>query len=464
MADHQADALQNAIENDLAFIGVGANFFHAVDKSYWKQFPFYAKQVVENSNSLIALQWLQRVEYDQVKSSVEDIKAVNPDFEIFTITSTGKKVIGNILPDNKPLFILSDIYPKTDENLSLLGFYSSRERFDLVLNDLITHERPNISDKLRLLQDGYDKSVSKSGLLVYHPVFSYDSHEFLGVVVGVLRSYIYFRDLVTKTASEMKMSLKVEDLGFDAYDDPLLFKSSDWDEIDGESISRKVVLPNREWQIDFKISETLLTWERSAVYSIAISGFFIACLIAYIIKFQSREKERLSVMLDNKTSELQWMAERDPLTQQYNRRIFNDDLKRHVQQKNDFALIGFDIDHFKLVNDTYGHLAGDEVLIHVTRLIVEKLLEEDKLYRSGGDEFCIISQLSDKLQLQSYLEEIRESIANSSFLYNKKPIFCSLSIGAVIYQGEEFDTLYHKMDKQMYCCKENGRNSVSIGD
>ena len=211
-------------------------------------------------------------------------------------------------------------------------------------------------------------------------------------------------------------------------------------------------------------SETLLTWERSAVYSIAISGFFIACLIAYIIKFQSREKERLSVMLDNKTSELQWMAERDPLTQQYNRRIFNDDLKRHVQQKNDFALIGFDIDHFKLVNDTYGHLAGDEVLIHVTRLIVEKLLEEDKLYRSGGDEFCIISQLSDKLQLQSYLEEIRESIANSSFLYNKKPIFCSLSIGAVIYQGEEFDTLYHKMDKQMYCCKENGRNSVSIGD
>lgn len=464
MADRQADALQNAIENDLAFIGAGANFFHSVDQSYWDQFPFFAKQVIENSNSLIALQWLQRVEPDQVESYIESVKSTHSDFEVFTVLSTGERVTGNILEAGKPLFILSDIYPRTKQNLSLLGFYSSRERFDLVLNDLHTYERPNISDKVRLLQDGYDKSVSKSGLLVYHPVFSYDSHEFLGVVVGVLRSYIYFRDLVTKTASEMKMSLKVKDLGFDANDDPVLFKSEDWDDIDGESISRKVMLSNREWQIDFKLSATLLTWERTVLYSIALSGFLIACLIAYIISLQSREKERLSAMLERKTSQLKWMAERDPLTQQYNRRKFNDDLANQVKQKHKFSLIGFDIDHFKSVNDGYGHLAGDETLNHVTDLIVEQLLEGDKLYRSGGDEFCIISQLSDKTQLRSYLDKIRQRIASTSFLYKGQPICCSLSIGAVIYQGEESESLYNKMDKQMYCCKENGRNSVSIGD
>ncbi|MBO0236581.1 CHASE domain-containing protein, partial [Vibrio parahaemolyticus] len=121
---------------------------------------------------------------------------------------------------NEPIFIASDIYPRTPENLSLLGFYFSRKRFDLILDDISENGRANVSDKVRLLQDGYDKSIPKTGLLVFHPVFDFENKYLLGVVTGVIRSTVYFEDLITKTATELDMSVRVEDLGFDAADDP----------------------------------------------------------------------------------------------------------------------------------------------------------------------------------------------------------------------------------------------------
>ncbi len=213
LADRQAESLKLAVENDLEFIGAGANFFHSVDKSYWTQFPYYAKQVVGSSESLIALQWMQRVEPSELESYLAKTRQTFPDFQIFTVPKDGEKTFGYILKDDAPAYVATDIYPRTTTNLSLLGFYSSRLRFELILDDIITHDRANISDKVRLLQDGYDQSLEKTGLLVYHPVFSFDKQELLGVVVGVVRSTAYFDQLITKTATELDMSVKVEDKG-----------------------------------------------------------------------------------------------------------------------------------------------------------------------------------------------------------------------------------------------------------
>ena len=334
----------------------------------------------------------------------------------------------------------------------------------MILDDIIKNNRPNISDKVRLLQDGYDQSLEKSGLLVYHPVFSYDKHELLGVVIGVVRSTVYFDQLITKTATELDMSVKVEDMGFDAYDDPVLFKSADWDGLNGKVISRTIPLPNREWQVEFKLSESVSAWERSVLYGTGIAGLVIALLISYIVNLQSREKERLAVMLDSKTVELKRMAELDPLTQLLNRRVFNDNLLHYINGDVKFSLVGFDIDRFKLINDKYGHLAGDEALLHVTKLVNANLLDGDRFYRAGGDEFCILSQVTDKEELATYLDKLRGIVASSPFDYESTPIICSLSIGAAVHKGEDPESLFHKMDVQLYQSKKNGRNSVSIGD
>ena len=464
LADRQAESLKLAVENDLEFIGAGANFFHSVDKSYWTQFPYYAKQVVEGSQSLIGLQWMERVAPNELDAYLKKTRKTYPTFEIFTVPKDGPRTQGYILENSAPAFIATDIYPRTETNLSLLGFYSSRLRFELILDDIIKNNRPNISDKVRLLQDGYDQSLEKSGLLVYHPVFSYDKHELLGVVIGVVRSTVYFDQLITKTATELDMSVKVEDMGFDAYDDPVLFKSADWDGLNSKIISRTIPLPNREWQVEFKLSESVSAWERSVLYGTGIAGLVIALLISYIINLQSREKERLAVMLDSKTVELKRMAELDPLTQLLNRRVFNDNLLHYINGDVKFSLVGFDIDRFKLINDKYGHLAGDEALLHVTKLVNANLLDGDRFYRAGGDEFCILSQVTDKEELATYLDKLRGIVASSPFDYESTPIICSLSIGAAVHKGEDPESLFHKMDVQLYQSKKNGRNSVSIGD
>ncbi|MDF4797730.1 sensor domain-containing diguanylate cyclase, partial [Vibrio parahaemolyticus] len=351
-----------------------------------------------------------------------------------------------ILENNTPVYVATDIYPRTQANLSLLGFYFSRKRFDLIFDDISTNKRANVSDKVRLLQDGYDKSIPKSGLLVYHPVFDFENKNLLGVVTGVIRSTVYFEELITKTATELEMSVRVEDLGFDASDDPFLFQSENWDRISGKVISRTIQLPNRQWRIDFKLSDAVSAWERSILTGTTIAGLLIAFLISYIVNLQSREKERLAEMLDIKTVELKRMAELDPLTQLLNRRVFNDNLLNQINSGKPFSLVGFDIDHFKVINDKYGHLAGDEALLHVTRLVNANLNAGDRFYRAGGDEFCILSTVTDTEELEAYLEKLRGIVASSSFDYEEASIICTLSIGAVVHHDEDPENLYHKMD------------------
>ncbi|QJY41180.1 hypothetical protein HND97_09530 [Vibrio cholerae] len=73
--------------------------------------------------------------------------------------------------DDQAKYVLADIYPLNYDNRKLLGFYSERERFKRILTDIVVNRRPNVSDKVRLLQDGIDKSIVKESMLVYHPVF-----------------------------------------------------------------------------------------------------------------------------------------------------------------------------------------------------------------------------------------------------------------------------------------------------
>ncbi|MDW2194072.1 sensor domain-containing diguanylate cyclase, partial [Vibrio sp. 1641] len=267
-----------------------------------------------------------------------------------------------------------------------------------------------VSDKVRLLQDGYDKSIPKSGLLVYHPVFDSENKNLLGVVTGVIRSTVYFEELITKTATELEMSVRVEDLGFDASDDPFLFQSENWDRISGKVISRTIQLPNRQWRIDFKLSDAVSAWERSILTGTTIAGLLIAFLISYIVNLQSREKERLAEMLDIKTVELKRMAELDPLTQLLNRRVFNDNLLNQINSGKPFSLVGFDIDHFKKVNDTYGHPTGDEVIRRTSALLRKTARSSDICGRFGGEEFTVLLPHTNQEQACYFAERLRKRI------------------------------------------------------
>jgi len=465
LADQQAENLQQVVESDLHFIGAGANFYHSTERDNWSRFPVFAEELVSQSETLIALQWMQRVEEQDISRHITDVRGTFPGFELYTIPKDGPKTYGYIMPDNEPIYVASDIYPRNEANIGLLGFYSSRLRFQLVLDGLTATGEPNVSDKVRLLQDGLDKNLQKTGMLVYHPVFDIDNdQELIGVVVGVIRTTHYFEGLIKRTATEQDLLIKVIDMGFDAEDDPILYQSDAWDSTEGIEITKRVTLPNREWLVDFKLVNSVTDNERFVLTWITIAGFVIAALLSYIVLLLVREKEHLALLLDERTKELRFMVDHDSLTGLYNRRAFNRFLSDQVEREQTFALVGFDIDKFKSINDHFGHVAGDEMLVFVANTVQALLDEGDIFVRMGGDEFCIITATVDPDKLFAYLNNICRVVASSTHVFGENKIRCTLSVGAAIRMLETEEQILQAADAQLYKSKQAGRNCVTVAD
>lgn len=462
LAERNLKSLEVVIENDVQQIGSGANFFRASDKDNWANFKIFAQHTIDNSQSLVGLQWMQRVEVQDIEQHIENVSKLFPDYSIFTIPKDGVVTPGYILPNHEPIYVATDIYPRTEENTRLLGFYSSRKRFELILDGMTQSGEPNLSDKVRLLQDSLNQSDAKNGMLVYFPVFEFQTRELIGVVIGVIRTSAYFDNLVTKTSAEQTLLIQVVDVGFDAEDDPVLYQSEGWSLEQGAITEKVIHLPNRDWVVKFKMPQKFCFSDFIVLLGIFLAGFIISLLLAHIVKLQSRERERLSLMLADRTKELQFLVEHDSLTELLNRRAFNGYIEHVIGQSNPFSLVSFDIDHFKLINDQYGHVCGDEMLIHVAHIITSELKGGDCFYRIGGDEFSIISYCVDPVELECYLNQIRLVVERSRLVFGQNEISCTLSVGAVTHLDEDTETLLQKADIQLYHSKKHGRNRVSI--
>jgi len=157
----------------------------------------------------------------------------------------------------------------------------------------------------------------------------------------------------------------------------------------------------------------------------------------------------------------------DDLTQLYTRQFIDEELEREIQnakhQQHDLSLLILDLDHFKKINDTYGHTTGDEVLINFSSIIKSHLREGDFAGRFGGEEFIVILPHTDISSAQKYAETIR--VATESFQINKnhQPISITVSIGVACYQSQHGDNallLLEDADKALYQAKKQGRNQT----
>lgn len=460
-ATHQTLSLEAFIANDVAYIGSGANFFYSNEPENWDKFDRFAQQTINGSKSLIGLQWMQKVPADEIAEHTAQMKEKYPSYELFTIPKHEAKAFGYIL-DGEPAFIASDLYPNTQANDNVLGFYSSRERFKLVLDNIKQTRKANVSDKVRLLQDGLDQDTPKTGMLVYHPVFEGESDNLLGVVIGVVRTTYYFENLLASAVGDMDVYIRVTDTGFEAEDSPILFETEGYEAVSGHHITKTIELTNRDWKVDYKIDSCISFYGYLVLTGIVLVGTTISLLLAYIVNMQIREKERLYQMLDKRTEELRFLANHDSLTEVYNRRAFNKMLDKAIQRNEPFSLIGFDVDKFKGINDQFGHPAGDALLIHVIKLISVSLKEGDNLFRIGGDEFCIISSITNHEALDRYLQCILSTVSHSHCEHKGRQLSCTLSIGATIRTNEDIEALLQKTDSMLYLSKSNGRNRVTI--
>jgi diguanylate cyclase (GGDEF)-like protein len=162
------------------------------------------------------------------------------------------------------------------------------------------------------------------------------------------------------------------------------------------------------------------------------------------------------------------LASIDDLTKLGNRKFFNanfDDIYQIAGKYcKSFSLAALDIDHFKNINDTYGHPVGDFVLKELARWLKENIRSTDIPARTGGEEFAILLPETQKISAIQDLERLREEIASKSFVKpgEKNPLKITISVGVASFPEDSSDKeeLYKKADDALYLAKQKGRNRV----
>jgi diguanylate cyclase (GGDEF)-like protein/PAS domain S-box-containing protein len=168
--------------------------------------------------------------------------------------------------------------------------------------------------------------------------------------------------------------------------------------------------------------------------------------------------------------DVQQLAIRDALTEAYNRRHFfhlaNQILEQSIRYQRPVAILVLDIDHFKRINDAFGHITGDRVLKRFTTLCKQVTRASDILARYGGEEFVIFLPETTRRNAYSVAERLRQKVASTPVLDGEESIYMTVSIGVASYDplspAVSLDVLLGRADQSLYQAKQNGRNRVVL--
>ena len=182
--------------------------------------------------------------------------------------------------------------------------------------------------------------------------------------------------------------------------------------------------------------------------------------------FGSIQEEIKRVHAENQA--LMKKLRRDGLTGAYNRTAYEehlaDEFERMRRYERTFSLIIFDIDEFKSINDTFGHIVGDRCLREVARQVGDIIRQNDVLARYGGDEFVVLLPETNKLSGLEVAEKIRQRIEMTEFTFKGSilPMTISLGVTAAEPTDENVETVVHRADQAMYEAKRGGKNRIGI--
>jgi diguanylate cyclase (GGDEF)-like protein len=203
---------------------------------------------------------------------------------------------------------------------------------------------------------------------------------------------------------------------------------------------------------------------------IMILGYSISNGVGILLAIAQHRAARQAFFLQHtlreKTLQLKQLAYRDSLTDVFNRRAFQDHFRdfekiisRAENDKNYLILIAADIDHFKSVNDSFGHDVGDKVLIAFTTLIESLIRPQDKIYRFGGEEFMVLLQDCEVEIAVQRVEELMQLLNNNCLGVKEleQPVTCSFGITPIL-TTDTVDSVCIRADEALYVAKHNGRN------
>lgn len=229
---------------------------------------------------------------------------------------------------------------------------------------------------------------------------------------------------------------------------------------------RLLKVADRAYQLSFRPSQAFLEANERTLssYLIALFGAVLTLLMTLIVYLLTTQRMRALALVDERTQDLQWLNITDHLTGVYNRRHFEETMERLLgdttAHQRALSLIMLDVDHFKRINDQWGHQCGDEVLKALCTRIRSATRKTDLLCRTGGEEFTLICADSDAHDALALAQKLRGVVSDSPFAALGK-VTCSFGV-ATWKAPESFDLLVRRMDAALYRAKANGRDCVEV--
>ena len=184
-------------------------------------------------------------------------------------------------------------------------------------------------------------------------------------------------------------------------------------------------------------------------------------------KTKVQELEEKITTLEEKLNKTKIENMKDPLTGLLTRKSFTDEVVRiessYVRINTQYAVVFFDLDHFKKINDTYGHECGDVVLSTFGKILNKSIRDHDIVGRYGGEEFVAIIHFNLNRELLQFLKRIKTIVTEKSFLYKGQKIKVTFSAGVALRGSyDSYENTLQKADMLLYQAKENGRNKITL--
>lgn len=405
-----------AVDNSGKFTGISSDYF-----------KIFSELLNTNFNVVKTVSWTQSLEYaKERKCDILPIAMQTPERKAYMNFTTAYLKV--------PLIIATQINTPFIDNLQLLKNKKVAIPKGYAFAEILKNKYPDLDIiEVENIEEGLT-SVSKN------KVFGY---------IGTLPSVGY--QFQTNYNGELKIAGKFDEywelgIGVRNDDNTLL------------NIMQKVInsLTPKEQQ-NILNNWISIKYENRVDYSLIFKILFITVLIVSIFIYWNRK-------LEKSKKELERISITDPLTQVYNRlyldKSYNDEVQRTKRYNNSFSIILVDIDHFKEINDTYGHSIGDDILKEIATILKENIRQTDKLGRWGGEEFLIICPQTNVEKARILAENLR-----TIFCHHKFPSVENLtcSFGVSMYDmNAKHDETFIKADKALYIAKNDGRNKVVV--
>ncbi len=463
-ADDRLDLLEREIGLQVHVAEQVANLFRSSESVPRKAFGIYASTILQRYPGLQALEWVPRVTPENRQSLLVEARREMPEFDFLHRLADGSMARAPVADELFPIYYVEPLAG----NEPALGFTPTDlpER-DEAIARAIRDKRLSLSAPIQLIQ-----GREEAAIMVFSPVYRVDS-DGESRLHGFSEAVFWIDTLLDNVlAASQAHGIHIRILDRTSSPPRVLYQTGvEWTQYleEHEHLRSKTLeLGGRTWEIQATAAPGYFQHDRLVISVLSGSGLLITLALAGILGVLMQRDRHVTGIVEERTQELAHQAAHDPLTGLINRREFDRRLTEAISncqvEGENHALLYLDLDQFKVVNDSCGHAAGDEMLKQLAKKLRDTVRNADVLARLGGDEFGLLLSGCRPGTETEPVNKILESIRSSRFVWSGRTFAIGASVGVVhLHRNTETAAIaLSQADAACYIAKERGRNRYHV--